>query len=458
MNSNSIYLDGIILQAAVNGISTESCLYIENNGVILEQRLQVEIVEDLVGHCGNHCVVAHALVELVGDFDAIFAADSLGVGPRVIDRDAQAVFTEGADDVDDLGIAHVGAVLLEGEAENQNLAVENLDAFLKHELHNAVGDIGAHAVVHAASGEDDLGVVAVALRTLGEIVGVYSDAVAADKSGLERKEVPFRRGGLEDIGGVDAHEGEDLRELVDESDIDVALRVLDDLGGLGDLDRRGEMGSGRYDARIYPVDIFANLRCRAGGHLADLLHGVELVARIDALGRIAGEEVGVEFQAADLLDHGDTLVFGDAGIDGRLIDDDIARSDDASDCLAGSVERREVGIIVLVDGCGNGYHIEVAVADVVDICGASEAVVVDRIAQQVVTHLKGGIVAGHQRLDAAGVHVEPDSGIFRREKPGQRQTDIAQSDNAYSDIFFHCCGLLVVKGLPYTTRSPRSVL
>ena len=63
--------------------------------------------------------------------------------------------------------------------------------FLEHVLDDTVGNVCAHAVVHASSGENDLRVVAVALGTLGEIVGVDTDAVATDKSGLEGQEVPL---------------------------------------------------------------------------------------------------------------------------------------------------------------------------------------------------------------------------------------------------------------------------
>ena len=48
-----------------------------------------------------------------------------------------------------------------------------------HEFYDAAGDVETHAVVDAASGEDDLGVVAYFLSFVGEVVGVDADAVAA---------------------------------------------------------------------------------------------------------------------------------------------------------------------------------------------------------------------------------------------------------------------------------------
>ena len=43
-------------------------------------------------------------------------------------------------------------------------------------------------------------------------------------------------GGLQHFLGVDAEAVEDQRQFVDQRDVDVALGVLDDLGGLGDPD------------------------------------------------------------------------------------------------------------------------------------------------------------------------------------------------------------------------------
>ena len=70
------------------------------------------------------------------------------------------------------------------------MAAEYLYAFLEHQFDGLIGNIFAHAVVHAASGKNDLGIIAVALCALGE-VGVDADAVSSDQTRLERQEVPF---------------------------------------------------------------------------------------------------------------------------------------------------------------------------------------------------------------------------------------------------------------------------
>lgn len=397
----------------------------------------VEAFEFLVGHGGDAGVELLAGGEFVDYFEAVFAAHGFGVCPGVEDGDGEVVLMQGLDDVDYLGIAHVGAVFLEGEAQDEDVAAEYLDAFLEHELDDAVGHVGAHAVVHASAGEDDFGVVAVALGALGQVVGVDADAVAADESGFEGQEVPLGGCGFEDVGGVDAHQCEDFREFVDEGDVDVALGVLNHLGGFGDLDGARQVGTGGYHAAVHFVDEFSDFGGRAGGDFPDMLYGVLLVAGVDALGRVAGVEVLVHLQAADFLYHGDALVLCHAGIDGRLVDHDIVLADYLAYGLGCSVERGEVGVVVLVDGGGHGHDVEVAVADVVEVGGAAESVVIDGVLEQLVADLEGGVVAGHERFDAARVHVEAYGRILGREQASQRQTYVAESDNADFDIFFH---------------------
>ena len=56
--------------------------------------------------------------------------------------------------------------------------------------------------------------------------------------------------GREHVRGSDAEPVEDQRELVHQRDVEVALGVLDDLGGLGDLDRRAP--DGRRPSTIAP--------------------------------------------------------------------------------------------------------------------------------------------------------------------------------------------------------------
>ena len=233
------------------------------------------------------------LGQLAHDVDAVFALHHRGIGPGVVHGDADVVLLQRAVYVDDARVAHVGAVLLERESHDQHVRVQDLDALLQHQLDDLVRDIRAHAVVHAAPGKDDFGVVAQPFRALSEVVRVHRNAMPAHEAGVELDEIPLRAGGLEHVLRVYPHERENLGELVDESDVDVALRILDDLRGLGDLDGRRLVRAVHQHGAVHAIDDFRDLRSGAGGDLHDLLDRVLLVAGVDAFGAVASEEIFV---------------------------------------------------------------------------------------------------------------------------------------------------------------------
>ena len=96
---------------------------------------------------------------------------------------------------------------------------------------------------------------------------------------------------------ADAHAIEDQRELVHQRDVEIALRVLDDLRGLGDFDRRRAVHARGDDRAVDTRDAFERLFVLSGDHLHDLLERVLLVAGVDALGRVAEEEIFAVLQA-----------------------------------------------------------------------------------------------------------------------------------------------------------------
>ena len=102
-----------------------------------------------------------------------------------------------------------------------------------------------HAVVDAAAGQDDFGMVARLLGAIGQVIGIDADAVAADQTGLKRQEIPFGAGRRQHVAGVDVERLENQRQLVHERDVEVALGVFDHLGRFGDLDRGRAVDAGR---------------------------------------------------------------------------------------------------------------------------------------------------------------------------------------------------------------------
>ena len=158
-----------------------------------------------------------------------------------------------------------------------------------------------------------------------------------------------------------------------------------------------------------------------------------LVARVDALGGIAREEIDIELEAGDLLHHREALFLGDAGVDGALVDDDIAPGNHFADGLGGAPERFQVRTIVLVHRRRNGHDIEIAYF--LQVRRAAETVFVDGFLQEFVGHFESGVVTGHERFHALAVHVKADGGIFRGKEPRKRQADIAEADHADPGIF-----------------------
>ena len=88
-------------------------------------------------------------------------------------RFASAGMTQGSDDVDrhaeirefpyevhNPGIAQIGTVFFEGEAQYQHSARPRRNPTLHHRLDQLARDMGPHAIVQAASRQNDLGIVA----------------------------------------------------------------------------------------------------------------------------------------------------------------------------------------------------------------------------------------------------------------------------------------------------------
>ena len=119
-----------------------------------------------------------------------------------------------------------------------------------------------HVVVDLAGQLDEARREVELARLPGEVEGVDRDAVAAEAgAGLERRE-PERlgRGGVDHLPHVDLHPVAELRELVDERDVDRAVDVLEQLRQLGGLGRRDLVD--RVERRA--VDVRGRLRCTRG--------------------------------------------------------------------------------------------------------------------------------------------------------------------------------------------------
>src|SRR5665213_1402034 len=92
-------------------------------------------------------------------------------------------------------------------------------------------------------------------------------------------------------------------------------------------------------------------------NLADRGQAMFLVAGIDALRAVAGEEIAIEFQPRHALEDRNTYFFRAAGINRRLVDHDVALLEYAANRLARANQRRQLRPLVFVDRCGHrDYH------------------------------------------------------------------------------------------------------
>ena len=409
---------------------------------IRQNRLLATAQRAQVGRChgavaavahGHHQYV-HGVLGIYGlQLDAVFVADFVRVGDRVADDDLHAPGLKFAHHVHDLAVADIGAVFLEGDAEDADPTARCIHALLQHQLDGVAGHIARHVVVDAAASQDDLRVVAHGLGLVGEVVGVHANAVAADQAGAEGQEVPFAAGGFQYFYRVDAEAGEQHREFVDKGDVEVALGVFDDLGGFGDLDAAGGVGAGADDARVQIVDYLGDGRGAAAGDLPDLGEGVDLVAGVDALGAVAAVEalgrIDLVFvasmdvaQAGGLFQRGYADFLGSAGVDGGFVDDDIAGLEHLANGLAGLDQRGQIRVVGVVYRRGYGDDEDAAFLQISRVAGVAQL----RGGLQLFGRcLQRAVVAGLQFGDAVGVDVKADDRLVTAEFDGQGQANVA---------------------------------
>src|SRR5262249_46393618 len=98
--------------------------------------------------------------------------------------------------------------------------------------------------------EDHIGMISGLLCAIGEVIGIDPDTVPADEAWREIEEIPFGGGRREHVLRVDVERVEDGRKLVHESDVEIALRVLDHLGCFRDLNRRRLVQASRHDRTV----------------------------------------------------------------------------------------------------------------------------------------------------------------------------------------------------------------
>ena len=98
-----------------------------------------------------------------------------------------------------------------------------------------------------------------------------------------------------------------------------------------------------------------------------------LVAGVDPLRAVAAEEIAVEHEARDAFEHGHAVFLGGAGIDGALVDNEIARLQHRAHGFGGADQGGQVGPLVHVNRGRHGHDVDVAVRKVGDVSRKAQA-------------------------------------------------------------------------------------
>src|ERR1700681_4796988 len=172
-----------------------------------------------------------------------------------------------------------------------------MNTFMGHQPHDFGHHVQPHAVIEPSPGEHHLRVVAYLRRLVCQIIWIDPNAVTTDQTWPKWQKVPLRTSGLQHFLGVYAEPFEYKGKFVDQRDVDVALRIFDDLRGLRHANATHLVRAGGHDRAVELVDEDRRGPRRAGRDLADRAQTMFLVTGIDALRAVADKEISIEPQA-----------------------------------------------------------------------------------------------------------------------------------------------------------------
>ena len=238
-------------------------------------------------------------------------------------------------------------------------------------------------------------------------------------------EVPLGAGRREHVAGVDAHPIEDQGQLVHQRDVEIPLRVLDDLRRLRHPDRRDPVDARGHRRLVDAGDDVEGGRVLPGHDLRDAGKGVLPVAGVDALRRVADREVRPAGQPRRLFEHRDAVLLRRSGIDRGLEHHDVAGLEPPAQGARRSEERAEVRPVGLVHRGRRRDDVEVRLAQRLRV--VREMHVGRREVGRL--HLAIAVHAPAQLLHPGGVHVEADDARPGAERECDRQPDVPEPDD-----------------------------
>lgn len=266
---------------------------------------------------------------------------------------------------------------------------------------------------------------------MGQIIRIDADTMPSDQSRFKLEKIPLRSRCFQYLIGVDPDQVEDLGQFVDEGDVQVALTVFNHLSRFRNLDRTCPVSAVFQNRTVERVDFFRSFRRRTGSDLADLAQRMFPVAGVDPFRGIAAEEVGVELQSAEFLQYRDAFFFGAARIYRAFVDDDGARFQRFADGFARAVERRQIRPVVLVHRRRNRHDEDIAPGQFGGIGGDGQAGCGRQFLQG---RFKRVVAAFAKHRNPFRFDVKSDRIVFLTELHRQRQSDVAEADDAKFQI------------------------
>ena len=147
------------------------------------------------------------------------------------------------------------------------------------------------------------------------------------------------------------------------------------------------------------------------------------VARVDAFGRVAEEEIDPAAQSRRCRERRANHLLSRAGIDRAFQDHDCSRRHRAADRPAGGAHRRQIGDLVAIDRGRDGDDVDVMADQERAVGGKLQR----RRAERVGGDLPGAIVAGAQLADSLRIMIVAGHRAMPGERHGERQANVTQA-------------------------------
>ncbi|ANH99326.1 hypothetical protein A8L59_18565 [Pseudomonas koreensis] len=277
------------------------------------------------------------------------------VRPRIKYIDFDIMLFQLSNNIYDTSVAKIRAIFFKCEPHDQNTCAINVNPALQHSFYQLRYYIGPHSIIQATASKDDFRVITYGLSLMRQIVRINTYTMPPYQTWTERQEVPLRAGSLQYRLGIDSHLVKNDCQLINQRDIDVPLCVFNDFCCFSDLNTTSFMSTRCDDFVIQIINKISHFRCRTRRYLFDSGNTVFFVTRINPLRTVTGKKVHIEFQSGDLLKDWYTVLFRCTRIYSGLINDDIAFFQNLTDRFGSFNQRREIGLLVLIDRRWNRY-------------------------------------------------------------------------------------------------------